>query len=332
MFEKSFSMTVDAKPARPSQPKPVRYHGRFSVTQAMQGIALCDAIANYATQYKWRVDPELIARAIACGAVFVKRKKQLRVYDATFPLQNKDGVLVHIDSHLLHQHVAKGQCVLDQSHYSVWYKPVGMVSQGSEWGDHLSLLRQVEQSVSPKRPVFLLHRLDRETHGLMLFAHDKATAQYFSSRFADDSSEHLHKDYLTIVKGELNAVQLQSLVQTGKLTQLADARYLIGFPLDGKTAETEFAVQQLQQGLSLVVVRLRTGRLHQIRRHFAELGFAVLGDPKYGKGNKHKAGLQLCAYHLQFRCPKTKQMCSVTLPQAQQLSLSALLPNDDGER
>jgi tRNA pseudouridine32 synthase/23S rRNA pseudouridine746 synthase len=52
-----------------------------------------------------------------------------------------------------------------------------------------------------------------------------------------------------------------------------------------------------------VQVELVTGRKHQIRRHFAQAGFPVLGDPQYGQGNRDARGLQLRAVELRFRCP-----------------------------
>lgn len=54
---------------------------------------------------------------------------------------------------------------------------------------------------------------------------------------------------------------------------------------------------------SLIDVELITGRMHQIRRHLEMIGYPVMGDPKYGRGNKNRSGLQLVATRLQFECP-----------------------------
>ena len=68
----------------------------------------------------------------------------------------------------------------------------------------------------------------------------------------------------------------------------------IDLPLDGRAATTD---------TSLVDVVMRTGRRHQLRRHFAMVGFPVMGDPRYGENNKNTDGLKLTAGGLEFTCP-----------------------------
>jgi tRNA pseudouridine32 synthase/23S rRNA pseudouridine746 synthase len=78
-------------------------------------------------------------------------------------------------------------------------------------------------------------------------------------------------------------------------------------PLGGREAVTEFAVRSYDAAgnTTTVDVVIRTGRLHQIRRHFDMIGFPVMGDPRYGKGNKNTEGMKLHALSLRFRCPFT---------------------------
>ncbi|HLT22061.1 MAG TPA: hypothetical protein VKZ84_01395, partial [Bacteriovoracaceae bacterium] len=71
---------------------------------------------------------------------------------------------------------------------------------------------------------------------------------------------------------------------------------------------------EVSEGHSLVEVEIKTGRLHQIRKHFEMIGHPVLGDPKYGKGNKNKDGLKLQAYALEFRDPFDRQKKSFQAP------------------
>ena len=79
----------------------------------------------------------------------------------------------------------------------------------------------------------------------------------------------------------------------------------IDLPLDGRPALTEYRVERYDRArdASVVQIRIRTGRTHQIRRHLAALGHPVLGDPRYGRGNADPRGLQLVAAGLTFRCP-----------------------------
>ncbi len=148
------------------------------------------------------------------------------------------------------------------------------------------------------REVFLVHRLDREASGLMLVAHSRVAAARLSALFQKN----------LIVKG-YHAEVLGNAGETGRHGHIA-------FPLDGKPSLTEFKVGSYdpEKNTSIVHVRIRTGRLHQIRRHFDMIGFPVLGDPRYGKGDKNREGMQLRAVSLRFLCPFENREVEVTLP------------------
>ena len=83
----------------------------------------------------------------------------------------------------------------------------------------------------------------------------------------------------------------------------------IDLALDGKPALTEVTVDDYDQQThtSRVFIVIRTGRKHQIRRHFEMIGYPVMGDPRYGKGNKNEDGMQLAATALEFQCPFTNK-------------------------
>ncbi len=81
----------------------------------------------------------------------------------------------------------------------------------------------------------------------------------------------------------------------------------IQFQIDGKSAYTTFKIIEQKEHTALLMVQIHTGRLHQIRRHFEELGYPVLGDPKYGTGNKNNEGIRLMAYQLKFIDPLSKR-------------------------
>jgi tRNA pseudouridine32 synthase/23S rRNA pseudouridine746 synthase len=84
---------------------------------------------------------------------------------------------------------------------------------------------------------------------------------------------------------------------------------VIDFDLDGKPATTEFTVEMYEPAsdISTVHIVMGSGRKHQIRRHFDIIGHPVMGDSRYGKGNKNSAGLQLVATGLEFSCPFSKE-------------------------
>ena len=226
--------------------------------------------------------------AMAKGAVLLSGKPQKRLRRAQTVLQTGQQLQLHYDDELLQRSCEPAQLISDQQQYSVWFKPAGMLSQGNEWGDHLALLRAVEQHFAAKRQVFLLHRLDREASGLVIVAHSKNAAAAFSQLIA---GHKIDKQYVIRVKGQLP----DSLLQQGE----------ISLPLDDKACLTRFQLLQFdaltQQ--SWLEVDLISGRKHQIRRHFAAVGHPVMGDPQYGQGNKDATGLALQAVTLGFSCP-----------------------------
>ncbi|MGP9799741.1 RluA family pseudouridine synthase [Rheinheimera sp. NSM] len=242
--------------------------------------------------------------AMSKGAVLLSGKPQKRLRRAQTALQAGQQLQLHYDDDLLQRQCADALLLSDQQQYSVWFKPAGMLSQGNEWGDHLSLMRFAEQHFAAKRQVFLLHRLDREASGLVLLAHTKTAAAALSKLITEHK---ISKQYHIRVKGQLS----DSLLQQGD----------IALPLDGKPCLTRFNLlqydAQLQQ--SWLSIALVTGRKHQIRRHFEAAGHPVMGDPQYGKGNKDAAGLALQAVSLTFTCPLQRKAVSFNLPPSLQL-------------
>lgn len=234
------------------------------------------------------------------GAVLWRRGKQnKRLRRAQADLLPGDTLELNYDEQLLQRSCDAAVLIHEARGYSVWFKPAGMLSQGNEWGDHLSLLRFAELHWQGKRQVFLLHRLDREASGLVLIAHTKQAAAAFSLML---QQHKIDKEYRIEVKGQLSS-ELQ-------------ATAAITLPLDDKACTTEFAVESYfeHSDTSLIRVTLVTGRKHQIRRHFALAGHPVMGDPAYGSANKNQQGLMLQAVRLKFICPFRKTLMQFEVP------------------
>ena len=90
-------------------------------------------------------------------------------------VEYKKGILSHT--------LQPPKIIQDLTHYSVWDKPAGILSQGTQYADHCSMMRQVELLYQNKRQVFLVHRLGREDSGLFLLAHDRKMAAQLSFLF-----------------------------------------------------------------------------------------------------------------------------------------------------
>ena len=230
-----------------------------------------------------------IKDAMAKGAVWLQKSKRgrQRVRRANTDLKPGDRISIYYDADLLAITPQKPQLISDQKRFSVWLKPAGLLSQGTKYGDHCALLRQVERIYRCQRKVYLVHRLDREVSGLVLLAHDKSAAAKMSALF---QKQHMIKRYVARVRGN-PAESMPGGV--------------IDVDLDGKPAVTAFRVEIYEPAIDISTVHIvmGSGRKHQIRRHFDMIGHPVMGDPRYGKNNKNATGLQLVATGLEFQCP-----------------------------
>jgi tRNA pseudouridine32 synthase/23S rRNA pseudouridine746 synthase len=239
-----------------------------------------------------------IKSAMTKGAVWLTRgRKTQRLRRAKRKLRTGDEIHLYYDADVLAEVPAEPTLIADVGAYSVWYKPYGLRSQGSKWGDHCTIARWAEQHLRPERPAFVVHRLDRAANGLILVAHAKGTAAALSEIF---KRRKVEKRYQAWVAGDFPK-------QPGPLR--------VEEPIDGKTAVSEFSFVQGRDGQSLLDVRIATGRKHQIRRHLAGLGFPVIGDRLYGSGEQDGVDLQLTAYLLAFRCPVSDKKVEYRLPE-----------------
>lgn len=226
------------------------------------------------------------------GAVLLRREGAARrLRRAKAELRVGDLIELHYDRAILALEPPLARCIADRGGYSVWCKPAGMLAQGNDFGDHCALLRIAETAWQPPRKAWLIHRLDREASGLMVVAHTQPVAANLSRQF---QRNQVRKRYRVQVRGDIGA-------QHGPQGR-------IDTPLDGKPALTEYRVESwdADNDVSALAVEIRTGRLHQIRRHLAALGHPVIGDPRYGSGNKDAGGLRLAAVGLAFQCPLTR--------------------------
>ena len=238
-----------------------------------------------------------LKNAMQKGAVWLRkpRGKLKRIRRASTSVKKGDFVALYYDPHLLERIPPQAEQLWRCSDYSVWYKPAGLLAQGNQYGDHASFLRQAELLDPLRKPVYLVHRLDREAQGLMLIAHTQTAARRLSQLF---QRQKVEKRYEISVRGRLDK-------DVGEIKQ----------PLDGKSAHTIYQVlhYDAENDTSLVNVQIKTGRTHQIRRHFELIKHPVMGDPKYGYNNKNEAGLQLKATLLRFECPFIKEQAEFDL-------------------
>ncbi|MFW2372718.1 MAG: pseudouridine synthase family protein [Gammaproteobacteria bacterium] len=241
-----------------------------------------------------------IKQAMQKGAVWLTRNNHTqRLRRAKKLLKQGDELHLYYDEQVLAKTPPEPELIADEKAYSIWYKPYGMLCQGSKWGDHCTIQRWVEGHLQPQRSAFVVHRLDRAATGLIILAHEKKIAAAFSQMF---SQRLLDKRYQIIVHGEF---------PTGS------EAVTVNDSIDGKSACSHFRriAYDLVRDRSLLEVSIESGRKHQIRRHSAGMGFPVVGDRLYGQSGDHE-DLQLCAWQLAFDCPLSGEYRSYQLDDA----------------
>lgn len=190
-------------------------------------------------------------------------------------------------------------------------KPQNIPSQGDSSGDLdlLSLLKDyIKTKYNKQGNVYLglVHRLDRPTGGVMVFAKNSKSAERLSKQITEGT---MCKQYLATVVGTPNE-QSATLVNYLKKNPLTNTVYVATLgDHDAKRAELSYKVlESYHDVVSLLQVQLGTGRSHQIRVQMANIGCPVFGDVRYGGDSLAKGhNLALWAYRLEFDHPVTHQ-------------------------
>jgi tRNA pseudouridine32 synthase/23S rRNA pseudouridine746 synthase/23S rRNA pseudouridine1911/1915/1917 synthase len=146
--------------------------------------------------------------------------------------------------------------------------------------------------------IFIVHRLDRETSGILVFAKTADAKLSLQSQW-----KTTEKKYLAVVHGRCE--RESATITTYLAENQAHFVYSTSDSKIGKLSQTAYKVLKEAKGLSLLEVRLLTGRKHQIRVHLADIGHAVVGDQKYGKEERGHQRLALHAFSLSFNHPVT---------------------------
>ncbi len=206
-------------------------------------------------------------------------------------------------------------------------KPAGMLSIPDRENEGNSLLDKLRTSYPD---VLTVHRLDKDTSGLMIFALNEDAHRYFSKKFADREVE---KRYRALLQGQL-------FVSEGTidspLAQTSGGKMAVR--RDGRPSVTHYKVIEKYRSATYVDVELVTGRMHQIRIHFSSIGYPLLVDPVYGRQDVfYLSDIKLKNYKLKkdseerpllSRQPLHAHYLSFTGPDEKVYSYESPLPKD----
>ena len=231
------------------------------------------------------------------------------------PVEHQEGNAPRVSAEVLRQ--IEAAIVFEDADLLVVDKPSGIAvhaGSGLSWG----LIDAVRQ-IRPDKPVELVHRIDRETSGLIVLTSSRAAMQSLTEQFREGS---VIKRYLCLLSGRLD----QDLVQVDAplAEDRRDGEKHIAVDPDGRSAVTRFARLEQFPLACYAKAEILTGRTHQIRVHASHLGAPLAGDRKYGRDDDNQRwrtmGLKrlfLHAAELEFASPS-----------GEPLSFDAPLPDD----
>lgn len=210
--------------------------------------------------------------------------------------------------------ISRISILYEDNHILVVEKPTNMLTQGDITGDAdlLSLLKEdLKQRHNKPGNVYLglVHRLDRPVGGAMVFAKTTKAASRISEQIRNGD---LNKSYMAVVRGSLEQAS-STLIHYLVKDEATNTVRVVQFAKEGKKAVLDYMVKSTKDGLSLVDIKLHTGRSHQIRVQFAAVGHPLYGDQKYGT-SQNKPGMQLALWSVEigFLHPTLKQQVSFT--------------------
>ena len=200
------------------------------------------------------------------------------------------------------RHLPRGVMIIyEDKDILVVNKPAGLLTMGTDRERvntmYFSLTAYVRKgNAKSHNRIFIVHRLDREVSGILVFAKTEAAKYFLQDQW--DASE---KTYLAVVHGEL--VEKEGTISSYLTENSAFVVHATADTRNGKFSQTAYKVLRETRLYSLLEIRLLTGRKHQIRVHLADEGHPIVGDKKYGKADRDQKRMALHAVALSFPHP-----------------------------
>ncbi|MDY2943099.1 MAG: RluA family pseudouridine synthase [Paludibacteraceae bacterium] len=234
------------------------------------------------------------------------------------PLNSGDTVVISSGRGNIQLNHPKLRIVFEDDHLIVVEKQVGLLTvptfPGSTETTAFSILKAYVRRQNPRAGIYTVHRLDRETSGLLVFAKTPELQHYMRTYWRQLVTK---RTYVAVAEGIFEQKEGQI---TTWLTEDKRNAMVYSSPVDdgGDIAITNYKVirENAEKDLSMVELNLETGRTNQIRVHLASKGHPVSGDRKYGHGNEFSPADRLCLHArvLEFIHPATEQTVHFETP------------------
>ena len=202
--------------------------------------------------------------------------------------------------------------IFEDDHIIVINKPSGLLSIASDNEKKSTAYRILSDYVQQKdkhNRVFVVHRLDEDTSGVLMIAKDKETQEKYQDNWNDLVSK---RGYYAIVDGILD--KKQGTITSYLKKNAQNMMYSSKKPGDGQYSVTHYKVIKEKDDYSLLDVNIDSGRKNQIRVHLGDIGHHVVGDDKYGNPTNPIKRLGLHAYELEIKDPYTGKVMKFKAP------------------
>ncbi len=264
-----------------------------------EGPLLLWLLANLKPMNRTRVKQLLLhGRVSVNGAAVTQHDHEL-----------KPGDRVEIGKHVTSPHLARLgiRIVHEDDSLVVIDKPFGLLTVGTDTQKVDTAIARRNEALEPRHArAFLVHRLDRETSGLLLFAKNTDVRDTLQEMW-----EKVTKQYLAVVVG--TPTPPEGVVESF-LLEGPDLKMRKSVDPEAKLARTAYKFVKRTGRYSLLEITLETGRKHQIRVHLADMSCPVIGDDKYGSKHNPARRLGLHSWKLAFQHPVTKKALAVESP------------------
>lgn len=191
-------------------------------------------------------------------------------------------------------------------------KGYGLLSMGTDKikdGTAYSILREYVKWSDPRNKLFIVHRLDRDTSGLMMFAKNEEAKNTMQHNW---NNMVLNRKYLAVVEGTPD--QAEGVIKSYLAENAEHEVYSTPDPTLGQLAVTRYKTLANKNGYTMLEVELDTGRKNQIRVHMKEMGHPIAGDRRYGAKSSPIHRLALHAQTLRFAHPVTRKEMNFETP------------------
>ena len=257
-------------------------------------------LGNFLKQIKKDISNKKIKQYIKYNNVLVNDKV---INKANYMLKNND--IVSISYGIKRIDDFDIDIIYEDKDIIVINKPCGLLSISNNTEKDITAFRMVRSYIkknNPKAFLFVIHRLDQETSGVLMFAKREKIKHLFQDNWNDIVK---NRKYMAVVEGIVSndTGRIESYLKENKMGMVYSSKNY-----DGKYAVSEYKVVKRKNNKTLLDINILTGRRNQIRVHMGEMGNPIIGDKKYGSSIKSR--LMLHAYELELIDPRNNKMLS----------------------